>query len=69
VRRDFRHRIRQRIFRSGTCHRERRIPQHKHRRGCVIGERGVFLVVARNFKDFARAIRRKLMMEIAGKMP
>lgn len=35
-------------------------------RGCVIGGPGAFLVVARDFKDFARAIRKKLVLEIAG---
>jgi len=34
-------------------------------RGCVIGGRGAFIVVARDFPDFARAIRRKLIFEIA----
>ncbi|MDP6429655.1 MAG: DUF1194 domain-containing protein [Rhodospirillales bacterium] len=34
-------------------------------RGCVIGGNAAFLVVARDFKDFARAIRRKLIFEIA----
>lgn len=34
-------------------------------RGCVIGGRGAFIVVARDFKDFAQAIRRKLIFEIA----
>jgi hypothetical protein len=34
-------------------------------RHCVIGGRGAFLVIARGFKDFARAIRRKLILEIA----
>jgi hypothetical protein len=38
-------------------------------RGCVIGGPGAFLVVARDFRDFARAIRRKLILEIAGKRP
>jgi hypothetical protein len=38
-------------------------------RGCVIGGPGAFLVAARNFKDFARAIRRKLILEIAGLTP
>jgi hypothetical protein len=38
-------------------------------RNCVIGGPGAFLVVARNFKDFARAIRRKLILEIAGISP
>ena len=38
-------------------------------RGCVIGGPGAFIVVARNFKDFARAIRKKLILEIAGLKP
>ena len=38
-------------------------------RGCVIGGLGAFLVVANSFVDFARAIRRKLILEIAGAMP
>lgn len=38
-------------------------------RGCVIGGPGAFMVVARDFKDFARAIRRKLILEIAGLQP
>ena len=38
-------------------------------RDCVIGGPGAFLVVAVNFKDFARAIRRKLVLEIAGPTP
>jgi hypothetical protein len=38
-------------------------------RGCVIGGPGAFMVVAREFKDFARAIRRKLILEIAGLQP
>jgi hypothetical protein len=38
-------------------------------RGCVIGGPGAFLVVARDFKDFARAIRKKLILEIAGRTP
>lgn len=38
-------------------------------RGCVIGGPGAFIVVARNFEDFARAIRRKLVLEIAGLPP
>lgn len=32
---------------------------------CVIGGRGSFVVVARGFQDFARAIRNKLILEIA----
>ena len=38
-------------------------------RNCVIGGPGAFIVVARNFADFARAIRRKLILEIAGLSP
>lgn len=33
---------------------------------CVIGGPGAFLVAAKNFQDFGRAIRRKLLFEIAG---
>ncbi|MDP6567160.1 MAG: DUF1194 domain-containing protein [Alphaproteobacteria bacterium] len=33
---------------------------------CVIGGPGAFLVIADGFADFARAIRRKLLLEIAG---
>ncbi len=33
---------------------------------CVIGGPGSFIVVADGFKDFARAIRRKMILEIAG---
>jgi hypothetical protein len=32
---------------------------------CVIGGRGAFAVVAKGFNDFSRAMRRKLIMEIA----
>lgn len=38
-------------------------------RHCVIGGRGAFVIVANGFKDFARAIRRKLILEIAGTPP
>ena len=41
----------------------------KYYRGCVIGGPGAFLVVAGSFEDFARAIRRKLILEIAGTAP
>ena len=34
---------------------------------CVIGGPGSFIVVADGFKDFARAILRKLVTEIAGR--
>lgn len=36
---------------------------------CVIGGRGAFIVVAENFADFASAIRRKLILEIADLRP
>ena len=36
---------------------------------CVIGGFGAFIVVANTYRDFARAIRRKLILEIAGRMP
>jgi len=36
---------------------------------CVIGGRGAFIVVAEDFKDFAAAIRRKLILEIADVAP
>lgn len=36
---------------------------------CVIGGRGAFVVVAESFNDFARAVRRKLILEIAGYDP
>ncbi len=38
-------------------------------RNCVIGGRSAFMVVADTFTDFARAIRRKLILEIAGQSP
>lgn len=38
-------------------------------RDCVIGGFGAFIVVANTFQDFARAIRRKLVLEIAGLRP
>jgi len=34
---------------------------------CVIGGQGAFVVVADGFEDFARAIRRKLLLEVAGR--
>lgn len=36
---------------------------------CVIGGPGAFIVVARDFVDFATAVRRKLILEIAGLQP
>ena len=41
----------------------------KYYRGCVIGGPGAFLVVANSFEDFARAMRRKLILEISGAAP
>lgn len=41
----------------------------KYYQGCVVGGRGAFMIVAKDFKDYARAIRRKLVFEIAGLMP
>ena len=41
----------------------------KYYRGCVIGGTGAFLIVANDFADFARAIRRKLIFEIADAAP
>ena len=38
-------------------------------RDCVIGGPGAFLIVAEDFNDFARAVRRKLILEIAGRTP
>ena len=36
---------------------------------CVIGGPGAFVVVAKGFRDFARAIRNKLILEIASAQP
>jgi len=38
-------------------------------RDCVIGGPGAFHIAAKNFKDFGRAVLRKLVLEIAGTMP
>ena len=38
-------------------------------RDCVIGGTGAFLEVAADFNDFARAVRRKLVLEIANLAP
>ena len=38
-------------------------------RDCVIGGPGAFHIAAKNFKDFARAVLRKLILEIAGAVP
>ena len=36
---------------------------------CVVGGTGAFIVVAHGFDAFAQAIHRKLILEIAGRMP
>jgi len=36
---------------------------------CVIGGSGAFYVVANTFTDIARAVRKKLLLEIAGRQP
>ncbi|MDA0240047.1 MAG: DUF1194 domain-containing protein [Proteobacteria bacterium] len=41
----------------------------KYYAACVIGGPGAFFVVANDFQDFGRAVRRKLVFEIAGTMP
>lgn len=38
-------------------------------RDCVIGGPGAFIEVAGSFRDFARAVRKKLILEIAGVAP
>jgi hypothetical protein len=38
-------------------------------RDCVIGGTGAFMVVAESFNDFGRAVRRKMVLEIAGLLP
>ena len=38
-------------------------------RHCVIGGPGAFMVIANDFGDFARAVRRKLVLEIAARQP
>jgi hypothetical protein len=38
-------------------------------RNCVIGGPGAFMMVAETLKDFARTVRRKLILEIAGLDP
>jgi hypothetical protein len=49
------------------------IPQMKdldiYFENCVIAGPGAFVVVAEGFDDFGSAIRRKLILEIAGRMP
>jgi len=41
----------------------------KYFAGCVVGGTGAFVVVVRSFKDFGAAMRRKLILEIAGRTP
>jgi hypothetical protein len=38
-------------------------------RDCVIGGPGAFYIVAEDFESFAAAVRRKLILEIAGLAP
>jgi len=38
-------------------------------KGCVVGGAGSFVLVAKGFSDFERAIRRKLVLEISGLTP
>jgi hypothetical protein len=37
----------------------------KYYQACVVGGRGAFVIVVRSFKDFASAMRRKLILEIS----
>jgi hypothetical protein len=41
----------------------------KYYEGCVIGGPGSFVIPAKGFGDFARAMRRKLILEISGLTP
>jgi hypothetical protein len=41
----------------------------KYFQGCVIGGPGSFVIPAKGFGDFARAMRRKLILEISGLTP
>ena len=41
----------------------------KYFQGCVIGGPGAFVLPAKGFGDFARALRRKLVLEISGLTP
>jgi len=40
----------------------------KYFEGCVVGGPGAFVIPAKGFQDFARAMRRKLVIEISGLM-
>lgn len=42
---------------------------NKYFEGCVIGGPGSFVIPAKGFGDFARAMRRKLILEISGLTP
>src|SRR5690606_29171154 len=42
------------------------VPLEEYYRECVVGGPGAFVVEAKNFADFPRAIRRKLVREITG---
>ena len=58
---------------NGRLSRWGRIPPIAHLdryyQDCVIGGPGAFIIVANGFEDFARAIRRKLILEIADRQP
>ena len=41
----------------------------KYFEGCVVGGPGAFVIPAKGFGDFARAMRRKLILEISGLTP
>lgn len=41
----------------------------KYYKGCVIGGVGAFMIIAKDFNDFAIAFRKKLIFEIAGMTP
>jgi hypothetical protein len=41
----------------------------KYFEGCVVGGPGAFVIPAKGFQDFARAMRRKLVIEISGLTP
>lgn len=58
------------LARNGDFYSRFNIPElDLYYRDCVIGGPGAFIVVANNFDDFARAVRRKLILEIAGRTP
>lgn len=58
---------------NGRLSRWGRIPPIAHLdwyyQDCVIGGPGAFIIVANGFADFARAVRRKLILEIADRQP